>query len=399
MARVLVLGGGGTMAQSAIASAAGCSSIERIVVADRDLAAAERAASAHPGRAEPLELDITDKSALARALGDASAVVNCAGPYYRLGTAPLEAAIDAGRIYLDLCDDWETMQAMLALDARAQAANTTAIVGMGASPGLTNLLARVACDGLDRAERVIVFWTYGAPEVSPIEAERRGGRGARAAARHFLHQASGEIVVRRDGAQTRVRAFTPIAEAIPGFGMVEARLVGHPESIMLPLVLPQLVSIETGCILTPSEALVAESLAAAIAEGRLDAERAAVMMLSGRGLPLGLRLSSAWTRFASMFSPRSKPPPVFALAEGMKSGERKRAAAWLNRLPKGASGASGVPLAVALKLAVTGRIDRPGVSAPEQALDPYIFFEEFAKRTEALGPAPGPLIHVELAAA
>jgi saccharopine dehydrogenase-like NADP-dependent oxidoreductase len=270
---------------------------------------------------------------------------------------------------------------------------------MGAAPGLTNLLARVACDALDAADSVRVFWTFGSPEVSPIEAERRKGRGALSAARHFLHQAAGEIMVRRGGAPVRVRAFSPVRAHIPGTGEVDAHLVGHPEAVMLPLSLPQLQEIETACVLTGSEALVAGSLADRIADRSLDAERAAVMMLSGRGLPVGLRLSAAWSRLTGLFAPKVRPPPVVAVAEGSKGGERKRAAAWLNRLPKGALAASGVPLAVALKLAVTGRIDRKGVSPPEQAMDPYIFFEEFAKRTEALGPAPGPLIHVELAAA
>ncbi|HRK71637.1 MAG TPA: saccharopine dehydrogenase C-terminal domain-containing protein, partial [Micropepsaceae bacterium] len=66
--------------------------------------------------------------------------------------------------------------------------------------------------------------------------------------------------------------------------------------------------------------------------------------------------------------------------------------AWVNRLPPpGMAGATGVPLAVALKLALSGRLARPGVLTPEEAFDPDVFFEEFAQRCT---PELGPLLHV-----
>ena len=53
----------------------------------------------------------------------------------------LRAAIRAGCHYVDVCDDWEPTLEMLALDTEARAAGVTAVIGLGASPGITNLLA------------------------------------------------------------------------------------------------------------------------------------------------------------------------------------------------------------------------------------------------------------------
>ncbi|MBW2087346.1 MAG: saccharopine dehydrogenase, partial [Deltaproteobacteria bacterium] len=43
--------------------------------------------------------------------------------------------------YIDINDDWEPTLDMLKLDEEARQAGITAIIGMGASPGVSNLLA------------------------------------------------------------------------------------------------------------------------------------------------------------------------------------------------------------------------------------------------------------------
>jgi len=57
--------------------------------------------------------------------------------------------LGAGVHYLDINDDWESTEAMLAMDAAARGRGVTAVIGMGASPGISNLLARHAMRRLD----------------------------------------------------------------------------------------------------------------------------------------------------------------------------------------------------------------------------------------------------------
>ena len=91
------------------------------------------------------------------------------------------AAIEAGAHYLDICDDWEPTLDMLELGERARARGVTAVIGMGASPGLTNLLAMKA--GKDAAARASM--KKGVPNVCSSRStatERPGVSGTFAAA-------------------------------------------------------------------------------------------------------------------------------------------------------------------------------------------------------------------------
>ena len=70
-------------------------------------------------------------------------------------------------------------------------------------------------------------------------------------------------------------------------------------------------------------------------------------------------------------------------------------AAWITRLPQGgAAGAAAAALAVGMELALLHRMNRNGVSAPEDIVDPHVFFEEFAAAATPRGTAPSPLIQI-----
>ncbi len=396
MTRVLVLGGGGAMAQAAVASAAACSSIEEIVVADVNLAAAQAVAAPYAPQAHALHLDLFDEARLAAAVESCGAVINCAGPFYKTGLGPLKAAIAAGKIYLDICDDWEPMLEMLRLDEAARKAGVVAIVGIGAAPGVTNLLARIAADQMDVCARVVTGWSLDTSEGSILDAERNSPRGAHAAVTHWLHQLSGEIELWESGRRTRARPFQTIRLEPPGLPARAVYTIGHPEPLTLPLAIHGLESAAATMAMGPRDAAFLRAVARGVASGDLTMERGADLIVHPGEAPLGLRLRAGVAALAGNWASEPPYPALFAVAEGTKDGTRRRAAAWTTRLPEGLAAATGVPLAVALKLAVNGRIDRPGVFAPEQALDPYIFFEEFAARVECRSET-APLVHVESA--
>ena len=72
-------------------------------------------------------------------------------------------------------------------------------------------------------------------------------------------------------------------------------------------------------------------------------------------------------------------PMLFGYAEGARDGREARAAASLTSLPPGSMGGmTGVPLAVGLEMLHAGIIDRKGVFAPEEAIDPDAFFDRLA---------------------
>lgn len=124
-----------------------------LTVIDADGARAEALAlrSGLPG-ARGRRCDARDVAALARALSGASATINAA--QYDTNLDVMRACIGAGSHYLDLGGMFHMTRRQLALGADFAAAGLTAVLGMGAAPGLTNLLAAVACEGLERVDRV-----------------------------------------------------------------------------------------------------------------------------------------------------------------------------------------------------------------------------------------------------
>lgn len=237
--RVLALGGAGAMGAVAVRTAACAGMAEHIVVADRDHAAAQRLARDLSAARVPVSargIDITDDAELRRALSEADLVLNTVGPYYRFGLTVLRAAIDTGTHYLDICDDWEPTLQMLELDATARAAGVTAVIGMGASPGVSNLLAATAAAPLDSVRDLYTAWpvdvTAGGDETSRDQLIGTDGSPT-AAAVHWMQQSSGSITTVWAGSLAEQRPLRPVTFKLPGGRDGTAYTVGHPEPVTL----------------------------------------------------------------------------------------------------------------------------------------------------------------------
>ena len=88
------------------------------------------------GKCRPFTLDVRNEQQLLQALQGQDVVVNLVGPYYLFGTTVLEAAIQKGVNYVDIVDDFDTAAQLLELNDKAAGAGVTALIAMGASPGL-----------------------------------------------------------------------------------------------------------------------------------------------------------------------------------------------------------------------------------------------------------------------
>ena len=198
---VIVLGGAGEMGRKAVSIISNFENIGELVVADFDLASAEKIVAKNAAEAKmPLKavsVDVTDSEQLISLLEGNDIVLNMTGPFYRLGVLVLEAAIAAGCHYLDICDDWEPTVDMLALNKEAVESDVVAVIGIGASPGISNILARVVCDHLDRVDDLYTVWPVDAGDErgDAIQVVIEENQGASAAIVHWMQQISGEIEV------------------------------------------------------------------------------------------------------------------------------------------------------------------------------------------------------------
>ncbi|MFI6940209.1 saccharopine dehydrogenase family protein [Streptomyces sp. NPDC050418] len=367
--RVLALGGAGGMGRHLCRTALHLDGIDELTVADLDETAAHRFAAelttpGSPVQVRALGLDVTDPAALHSALTRADAVVNTVGPFYRFGVPVLTAAIDARCHYLDICDDWEPTAAMLGLSARARAAGVTAVIGMGATPGLSNLLAVYAARELDSVHDLVTGWNV---EAGGLDAT---GPGVSAAIVHGIAQMTGTIRVLRDGRYTDERPLRRTPLDYPGLGRRTAWTFGHPEPITLPRTLAATTSVN---VTTGSRSFLAFMRATrwAVDHRVLSPARAArLAQTAERRLP-----SPPLDRLVGP----DRLPPLFALATGTHAGRPASVGVALCHFPGTTMGAvTGIPLAVALEQLTTGALTAPGVHAPEAALDPDRYFAALA---------------------
>jgi saccharopine dehydrogenase-like NADP-dependent oxidoreductase len=154
---LVVLGGGGAMGRITVRTLVEDDRVSQVTVADASLAAAERTlAWLAQGRekATARVCDVRDAQAVAAVLRGADVVLNATDYAYNLHA--MRAALDAHLSYADLGGLFHMTLRQYELDGAFRAAGLTAVLGIGSTPGITNLLARVAADRLDAVERLDV---------------------------------------------------------------------------------------------------------------------------------------------------------------------------------------------------------------------------------------------------
>jgi lysine 6-dehydrogenase len=135
---VAVLGAGGIVARAIVRDLAESSEVTHLRLLDLDAAGARDVAAAHGGgKASASHVDA--RGSLAPSLEGCDILVNAAS--YRVNLDAMRAALRAGCHYIDLGGLYWMTGRQLELDADFVRADLLAIIGMGASPGKTNVMA------------------------------------------------------------------------------------------------------------------------------------------------------------------------------------------------------------------------------------------------------------------
>ena len=377
---VAVLGGAGEMGRKAVSIVSGFEGISELIVADFDLAAAEKIVAKNTVEAKmsltAAQVDVTDAEQLAELLDGVAVVLNMTGPFYRLGVSVLQAALSAGCHYLDICDDWEPTIDMLAFHEEAVESDVVAVIGIGASPGISNILARVVCDRLDRVDDLYTVWPVDAGDErgDAIQVAVEENQGASAAIVHWMQQISGEIEVVKEGQRVVQRPMLPVTLNYPNVGEGTGYTVGHPEPITLVETMGIRGSSASLMLLRKSTAAFIDGLRKRIDAGQLSLEAGAKEI--GKPSLLG-RLKAAFRSF--WFPGPGDLPLFFAWARGERNGESCVVGATFTSAPAdGMAGITSWPLAVGLRQLLDGRITTVGVHPPETVIEPEHFFNMLA---------------------
>ncbi len=370
--RALVTGGAGAVCKETTRDLAQHSDFEQIAVAEYDLAAAQALVEqiADP-RLEVIGFDANDYEGMVRLFSDYDIVVN--GLPFKYNHAVAQACVEVGIPGLDLAGDPPQFD----LHQEALKKDMLYVPGVGATPGITNLMVRRASEVLDRMDAVEIYFAAfrclaPAPgllqttlwEFNPEEKER-------------------DEVYFQDGAWQPAPPLS--GEKLVRFqqqiGEQKVYYVPHDEAQTLPQSYPSLRRAAVrGCF--PPHVM---ALMSALMYGGL---------LSDRPVRLddGELASIELVRAALAQSPFSKQNPVWAYGlvievSGERAGRQVTCTYRSQHPPQDEWGGEsayfknvGVPLSIGAQMIARGQIAGKGVLAPERALLTQPFFAELSRR-------------------
>jgi saccharopine dehydrogenase (NAD+, L-lysine-forming) len=162
MSKVVVLGGAGVVGTACVKMLAMGKVFDSVVIGDINLTSAENIAKSIGDSVSAVQVDCSDPNSIKKVIADADVVINCVGPYYKFEMIILPAVIEMKKHYVDVCDDTQPTYDALAISKQAEDAGITALLGMGSSPGVTNMLAAYAAtELLEVCDSIEMFHIHG----------------------------------------------------------------------------------------------------------------------------------------------------------------------------------------------------------------------------------------------
>lgn len=370
--RALVTGGAGAVCKEATRDLAQYSDFEEVAVADYSVETAQALAKdIRDPRLKVLPFDAGDYEAMVRLFSKYDIVVN--GLPFKYNYAVTQACVEVGVPGLDLAGDAPQFD----LHQEAFKKDILYVPGVGATPGVTNLMVRRASKILGQMDEVEIYFAAfrclaPAPgllqttlwEFNPEEKER-------------------DEVYFQDGAWQPAPPLS--GEKLVRFhrqiGEQKVYYVPHDEAKTLPQSYPSLRRAAVrGCF--PPHVM---ALMSALMHGGL---------LSNRPVRLGDSqvASIELTRAALTQSPFSRQNPTWAYGlvvevRGERAGRQVTCTYHSQHPPQDAWGGEsayfknvGVPLSIGAQMIARGQIAGKGVLPPEQALLAEPFFTELSRR-------------------
>jgi lysine 6-dehydrogenase len=359
--RVAVLGAGGTIGPAIAWDLAESDEVSELLLLDVDSAAAVAAAEAvGGGKARAGRADATadpgEPESLARAIAGWDVLVNSAS--YRVNAPAMDACLEAGCHYLDLGGlYWMTAEQRRRFappdgEDRFAAAGLLALLGIGSSPGKTNLMAAKVAEELGEVESMHVF-------AAGRDLDPPPGFSVPYALRTLIDELTMPPVVVRDGEAVEIEPLTPGGRADFGEPIGDAETIHtlHSEMLTFP-----------------------ESFGCREGTFRLSLHPE----LEARLRELATSPPNELDRVAAEANPPSRSTVSVHIVDAAGGGRSVRARS-VTRPVDGLAWGGGVvstasPAAAAVRLLAQGRIEARGVLPPERCLDPDEIFPQLEPR-------------------
>jgi saccharopine dehydrogenase-like NADP-dependent oxidoreductase len=299
-------------------------------------------------------------------------VANCTT--YHFGMKATRAAIRAGVNYLDLGGLFNTPK-QLELDEEARASGVTVCLGCGATPGVTNLMARRAADQLDEVDEVhVAFASFRSVAPSPglldtVLDEFSPG------SRRFFWRAGEFVEVPAFSGAKRVRFAEPVGEA-------EVYYVPHSETHALPRFLGKGVRLVDVRGTWRPEIMRALRV---FAEFRLTGDGA--VSFAGREIRSKAFLREHILQHAAEVGGEGEWAFLLNVeVTGKRDGKARSFEYTTSHPARGVWGTTatarvtGIPASIGAQKLARGEAASAGVMSPDACFEPLSFFEELSRR-------------------
>ena len=371
MAKVIVLGGCGAVGSVAVKTLAAQDSFSHVIIGDINRGRAEEIISKNPqGRTSFSPLDAEDTPSIKNAIAGCDLVVNCIGPFYKTVKTILGEVIKAKINYVDVCDDVDVTLDIFNLHETAKSAGITALIGMGSSPGATNLLAKFAADHLlDETEAVDIFHAHGG---EPVEGEGVIG--------HRFHCMRIDIPMFLEGELRYVQFFEPDGKALrrtfdfPALGDgIKVYPYPHPEQVTLPKFIPLKQVTNRGTVL-PDEyyTLTKDVCKAGLSSREPVTVKGQTVIPYNFAMAYILRERERILRETHFGGQRGCCSVV---ATGKKDGKYRQYRFHMASRSEALGEGTGIPAAIGAILMHQGKITEKGVLPPEGCVNPVDFID------------------------
>lgn len=362
--KILVLGAAGAMASVVIRDLLKFSEDVRITAADT------RPSTWNDSRISTATADVRDLDSTTRLVEGHDAVLNCVTYYFNVPI--MLAALRARVPYSDLGGLYHGTMKQFELHREFEEAGVSAVLGMGSTPGITNVMAGTLARQMDRVDELHV-------RIACADESAGGPLPIPYAFDTVLDEFALEPMVFRDG---HAEAVPPMSgsesiEFPPPVGKAEAIYTLHSEVAMFPRSFPKLREASFK-IAFPLEFV--EKMRLLVQLGFASREKR-IGDVSPRQMLLALA--------QDLKQPEGEPSDcdvIRVIARGQKNGKPVEEIAQSIILPdretKTAAGSldTGVPLSIVGEMLARGTLRTPGVLCPELAVPAEPFFEQLARR-------------------
>ena len=367
--RVLVLGGAGTIGSEVAEHLTKYPDVDEVILGDILVDKAEKLASKIK-KAKALKVDVTDRPSLIAQMQKADVVVGCVGPYYKFGVPIVKAAVEAGVNFVDIMDDPLPSKEVLedkALFDEAKRKNITVVIGLGSTPGLSNVLARYGASKLDEVENIDVSWIF----------TTAAGVASEAVTAHMFNVTSGKVLTYENGNWKEVVPMVDGREVqdFLELGNVEVYHVGHPEPVTIPrYIKAKNVTCKAGMV--PSEVVEIYRMLNKLQLVQLEPINVKGVKVSPRDFIMA-RFASLPMDVAMELFKFDAAEPLFEMRVAVSGKKGKNPTKSVYKFSDvGHEFATAISAVIGAIMLGRGQVKEKGVFAPEGCIEPEIFLKE-----------------------